>query len=95
MRYVHNEFDKMQIPTGYSVDLFLLFSWFGDYRGLRFCAFTSVGALFYFNRGLCFNEQKSAKSVICSNKRRKIKKYKENKGKKRGKTPNKETLVST
>ena len=27
---------KMQIPTGYSVDMFLLFSWFGDYRGLRF-----------------------------------------------------------
>ena len=26
----------MQIPTGYSVDLFLLFSWFGDYRSLRF-----------------------------------------------------------
>ena len=26
----------MQIPTGYSVSLFLLFSWFGDYRSLRF-----------------------------------------------------------
>ena len=37
---------KMQIPTGYSVDLFLLFSWFGDYRSLRFCASTSVGAFF-------------------------------------------------
>ncbi len=50
MRYVHNEFDKMQIPTGYGVDLFLLFGWFGDYRSLRFCAATSVVALFILRR---------------------------------------------
>ena len=45
------EFDKMQIPSEKCAELhnrFLLFSWFGDYRGLRFCASASVGALFIF-----------------------------------------------
>ena len=41
-----DEFDKMQIPLnsyGYTVLLVL----FRDNRSLRFCASTSVGALFY------------------------------------------------
>ena len=48
--HVHNEFVKMQIPTGRGIiDIwFLLFSWFGDYRSLRFCAVASVAALFYW-----------------------------------------------
>ena len=39
---------KMQIPTGYSVDLFLLFSWFGDYRSLRFLCVYFGRRTFYF-----------------------------------------------
>ena len=42
------EFDKMQIPLDaqkYNCSL-VISSWFGDYRSLRFCAVTSVAALF-------------------------------------------------
>ena len=38
----------MQIPTGHSVDLFLLFSWFGDYRSLRFLCVYFGRRTFYF-----------------------------------------------
>ena len=41
---------KMQIPTGYSVDLFLLFSWFGDYRSLCFLCVNFGWRTFYFTR---------------------------------------------
>ena len=46
---------KMQIPTGYSVDLFLLFSWFGDYRSLRFLCVYFGRRTFLFTR--CFYEK--------------------------------------
>ena len=42
----------MQIPTGYSVDLFLLFSWFGDYRSLRFWCVYFGRRTFYFMEDL-------------------------------------------
>ena len=42
---------KMQIPTGHSVDLFLLFSWFGDYRSLCFFGVNFGWRLFYFAAG--------------------------------------------
>ena len=40
----------MQIPTDVAItgNRFLLLSWFGDYRSLRFLCGTSVAALFYF-----------------------------------------------
>lgn len=41
-------FDKMQILLGLLWLYHIAQSWFGDYRSLRFCAFTSVGALFYY-----------------------------------------------
>ena len=41
---------KMQIPAGYSVDLFLLFSWFGDYRSLRFLCVYFGRRTFYFKK---------------------------------------------
>ena len=40
------EFDKMQIPPENDAISSCCFSWFGDYRSLRFCALTAVGALF-------------------------------------------------
>jgi len=44
------EFVKMQISYHLSfADNPCYFDWFGDFRGLRFCALTSVGALFLFN----------------------------------------------
>ena len=40
------EFDKMQILSERCAVSSCCFSWFGDYRSLRFCAVTSVAALF-------------------------------------------------
>ena len=40
------EFDKMQIPPENDAISSCCFSWFGDYRSLRFCALAAVGALF-------------------------------------------------
>lgn len=46
------EFDKMQIPGGKKVCALAdtLPGLFGDNRSLRFCALTSVGALFLFQK---------------------------------------------
>ena len=45
--YTHNEFDKNANSAVYKQGSCYLSS-FGDYRGLRFCASASVGALFIY-----------------------------------------------
>ncbi len=55
---------KMQIPTGYSVDLFLLFSWFGDYRSLRFLCVYFGRRTFYFVEGFMKKFLVSILSII-------------------------------
>ncbi len=51
-RHTFFEFDKMQIPLNGYDEEYDLFRLFGDNRSLRFCAVTSVAALFYFERTL-------------------------------------------
>ena len=49
--WIKMDFDKTQTPLcPHSLYLFRK-DWFGDYRSLRFCALTAVGALFYFSGG--------------------------------------------
>ena len=45
----HNiEFAKNANARHCEYEIIIACNWFGDYRGLRFCASASVGAFFYF-----------------------------------------------